>query len=68
MSSKINYKDYCVGRSNKENESNNGKHNEMTRPSSFTYSNFDWAKKESINQQRKQRLTQVCSVFIKIHE
>lgn len=66
MSSKIIHKYDSAGRSNKENESNNGKQSEMTRPSYFTHSNFDWVKRESINQQRKQRITQVWLTFIKI--
>lgn len=46
--------------SNKENESNNGKRVEVTKSSSgISDSNFDWAKKEAIHQQRKLRLIQV---------
>lgn len=47
-------------RSNKENDSANGKSSTLTRPSSsVASSSFDWAKKEAINNQRKLRLTQV---------
>lgn len=52
---------YDLGkRSNKENDSTNGKSNTLTRPTTATTSSsFDWAKKEAIHDQRKLRLTQV---------
>lgn len=45
--------------SNKENESSNGRRIEVTKSSSGIDSNFDWAKKEAIHQQRKARLIEV---------
>lgn len=57
---KHNY-DYPIGKcANKENESNNGKRNELsTKSSSGNDSNFDWTKKQAIHQQRKLRLVEV---------
>lgn len=49
---------------NKENESSNGKRSEVTKSSSGIDSNFDWAKREAISQQRKLRLIEVSSVVI----
>lgn len=47
--------------SNKENESSNGRRIEVTKSSNGIDSNFDWAKKEAIHQQRKLRLIQVTN-------
>lgn len=55
------YDDYPIGKcANKENESTNGKRNELsTKSSSGIDSNFDWTKKQAIHQQRKSRLVEV---------
>lgn len=55
---------------NKENELSNGKRIEVTKSSSGIDSNFDWAKKEAIHQQRKLRLIQVTNktmTFMFVH-
>lgn len=55
------YYDDSIGKcANKENESTNGKRNELsTKSSSGIDSNFDWTKKQAIHQQRKSRLVEV---------
>lgn len=55
------YYDFPIGKcANKENESTNGKRNELsTKSSSGIDSNFDWTQKEAIHQQRKLRLVEV---------
>ncbi|XP_031625721.1 titin homolog isoform X2 [Contarinia nasturtii] len=52
--------DFTNGKcANKENVLSNGKQSEVTKSSSGIDSNFDWAEKEAISQQRKLRLIQV---------
>lgn len=53
--------DFTNGKcANKENVSTtNGKRSEVTKSSSGIDSNFDWAEKQAISQQRKLRLIQV---------
>lgn len=55
------YNDDPIGKcANKENESTNGKRNELsTKSSSGIDSNFDWTQKQAIHQQRKLRLVEV---------
>ncbi|XP_055294791.1 uncharacterized protein LOC129564663 [Sitodiplosis mosellana] len=52
--------DFTNGKcANKENVSTNGKRSEVKKSSSGIDSNFDWAEKQAISQQRKLRLIQV---------
>ena len=52
--------DFTNGKcANKENVSTNGKPSEVRKSSSGIDSNFDWAEKQAISQQRKLRLLQV---------